>query len=111
MTVENKFDLTANTRIAIPIIIDLEERKVIWTDLSLNENPSTSNNVYNNLSSVTIINKSMTTLNKPNLFDLFKLHIAARGERTFDIKEASMIFATKNSVKPFDIDTIISEYL
>ena len=111
LTVENKFDLTANTRIAIPIIIDLYERKVIWTDLSLKGDPSTNNNVHNNLSSVTIINKSMTTLTKPNLFDLFKLHIAARGERTFDIKEANTIFAIDNGIKPSDIDILVSEYL
>ena len=111
LTVENKFDLTANTRIAIPIIIDLYERKVIWTDLSLMGDPSTNNNVHNNLSSVTIINKSMTTLTKPNLFDLFKLHIAARGERTFDIKEANTIFAIDNGIKPSDIDILVSEYL
>ncbi len=111
LTVENKFDLTANTRIAIPIIIDLYERKVIWTDLSLKGDPSTNNNVHNNLSSVTIINKSMTTLTKPNLFDLLTLHIAARGERTFDIKEANAIFAIDNGIKPSDIDILVSEFL
>ncbi len=111
LTVENKFDLTANTRIAIPLIIDLYERKVIWTDLSLKGNPSTNNNVHNNLSSTTIINKSMTTLVKPNLYDLLTLHIKARGEKTLDIKEANTIFATNKGIKPSDIDILVSEYL
>jgi len=53
----------------------------------------------------------MTTLTKPNLFDLFELHIAARGERTFDIKEANTIFAIDNGIKPSDIDILVSEYL
>ena len=111
LTVENKFDLTANSRVAIPLIIDLYERKVIWVDLSLKGNPSTVNNVHNNLSSMTIINKSMTTLVKPNLYDLLELHIKARGEKTFDIKEANTIFATDNGITPTDIDIIVSDFL
>ena len=111
LTVENKFDLTANSRIAIPLIIDLAERKVIWVDLSLKGNPSTINNVHNNLSSVTIINKSMTTLVKPNLYELFELHIKARGERTFDLKEANTIFAIDKGITATDIDIIVSDYL
>lgn len=111
MTVENKFDLTANTKVAIPIIIDLYERKVIWTDLSLKRHPSVDNNVHNNLSSTSIINKSMTTVIKPNLYDLINLHIEARGEKTLDIKEANTIFAPDNGIKPSDIDVLISEYL
>lgn len=111
LTVENKFDLTANTRVAIPLIIDLYDKKVIWTDLSLKGNPSTNNNVHNNLSSTTIINKSMTTLAKPNLYDLLTLHIKARGEITLDIREANTIFATDKGIKPTDIDILVSEYL
>lgn len=111
LTVENKFDLTANSRVAIPLIIDLYERKVIWVDLSLKGNPSTVNNVHNNLSSTTIINKSMTTLVKPNLYDLLELHVKARGEKTFDIKEANTIFATDKGITPTDIDIIVSEFL
>ena len=111
LTVENKFDLTANTRVAIPFIIDLYDKKVIWTDLSLKCNPSTNNNVHNNLSSTTIINKSMTTLAKPSLYDLLTLHIKARGEITLDIREANTIFAIDKGIKPTDIDILVSEYL
>lgn len=111
LTVENKFDLTANTKIAIPIIIDLKEKKVIWTDLSLTSNPSTNNNVHHNLSTTSIINKAMTTLVKPKLYDLFSLHIAARGEQVLDIDEAKTIFAVDNGIRPSDIDIIMSEYL
>lgn len=111
LTVGNKFDLTANSRVAIPLIIDLYERKVIWVDLSLKGNPSTVNNVHNNLSSTTIINKSMTTLVKPSLYDLLELHIKARGEKTFDLEKANTIFATDKGITPTDIDIIVSDYL
>ncbi|MDR1911941.1 MAG: TerD family protein [Helicobacteraceae bacterium] len=110
-SVENKFDLTANTRVAIPMIIDLQEREIIWTDLGLNRNPSANNNVHNNLSSITIINKAMTDLIKPNLYDLFCLHACARGKTTQNIDEADTIFAPSRGIKPTDIDILISDFL
>jgi hypothetical protein len=111
LTVENKFDLTANSKVAIPLIIDLAERKVIWVDLSLKSNPSTVNNVHNNLSSVTIINKSMTSLVKPDLYSLLELHVKARGEKTLEINEANTIFAPNKGITPSDIEIIVSDYL
>lgn len=110
-TVENKFDLTANSRIAIPLIIDLQERKLTWVDLSLKNIPDYANNVHNNLSSLTIINKAMTMLVKPNLYELFTLHARARGEITTDANQANTIFAVHNGIKPVDIDIIVSEFL
>ncbi|MBV7440471.1 TerD family protein [Weeksellaceae bacterium TAE3-ERU29] len=111
LTVENKFDLTANSKVAIPLIIDLYERKVIWTDLSLAHNLSAHNNVYNNLSSLSIINKSMVSIKKPNLYDLLMLHIRARGSQTLDISQADTIFAVDKGIKPSDIDILISDFL
>lgn len=111
LTVQNKFDLTAKTRIAIPLIVDLDERKVIWTDISLKANPSGVNNVHNNLSSATIINKSMTELVKPNLYDLLTLHAKSRGIQINDVKEADIIFAERDGITPTDIDILVSEYL
>lgn len=110
-TVKNKFDITANTRIAIPMIFDLVERKVIWTDLALKDQPSSNNNVHNNLSSMALINEAMTSLVRPNLYDLFSLHIQAREEETLDIREANTIFAVDKGIKASDIEIILSEYL
>ena len=110
-TVENKFDLTADSKVAIPLILDLRERQVIWTDLSLKNNLQANNNVHNNMSSLTIVNKVMTTLSKPVLYDLFDLHIKARGEKTLDIKKADVIFATDKGITPLDKEKIISQYL
>lgn len=110
-TVENKFDLSANSRIAIPIIIDLEERTVIWTDISLKGDAVSNNNVHNNLSSLTIINRAMTSIQKTSLYELFSLHAQARGERTFEIKEANTIFAVDKGIRPTDTDIIVSNYL
>ncbi len=39
-----------------------------------------------------LVGKALTNLVKPNLYDLFRLHIEARGELVQDIEEAESIF-------------------
>ena len=92
-------------------MIDLLERKIYWTDISLKTNPNFNNNVYNNMSSITIIAKSMMSLVKPNLYDLFDLHVQARGKKVEDVNEANHIFAADKGVTPYDIDEIIANYI
>ena len=110
-TVDNKLDLTADTTICIPMIVDLIDKKVIWTDLALKRTPSYSNNIHNNMSSLTIMAKSMTSLKKPNLYDLFNLHVKARGESVEDSEKADVVFSVKDGITPFDTDKIISEFI
>ncbi len=110
-TVENRFDLTADSKIAIPLIIDLEERKVIWTDLSMDNYENRSNNVNSHLPKLTILNKAMTTLKKPILYDLLMFHTIARGVITSDINEATTIFSLDKGITPFDIEILVSDYL
>ena len=110
-TVVNKFDLTSNANISIPLMIDLLELKVYWTDISLKAIPYFYNNVYHNMSSITIIAKSMMSLVKPNLYDLFDLHVQARGQRVANINEAKHIFAVDQGITPFNIEEIIADYL
>ena len=112
-TILNKFDLTANTTIAIPLILDLSQRQVIWTDLSLKRNPSTANNVHGNRSSLSLLCESMVSLRKPSLHDLFELHIEARGQ-TAPRDDAQTIFSSQpgdGTVTAYDIPLILSDYL
>lgn len=110
-TVENKIDLAANTRACLPLIIDLKERNVIWTDLAVKHNPSHNNNVLHNMSTLTIMNQAMLSLVKPSLFDLFMLHAEARGELVKTIDDAETVFSLREGVTPFDTDKIVGEYL
>jgi hypothetical protein len=110
-TVENKVDLAAKSRIAIPVIMDLIERKVIWCDLSLTKHPEYYNNVEGNLSATTLMGLSMTSLVKPTLYDLFQLHGEARGTIVQEIEEAETVFAMDKGITPFDTEKIISEFL
>lgn len=110
-TVENKIDISTNTKMCMPLIIDLEKRKVIWTDIALAHRPSYSNNVYNNLSSISLMSRAMTSMVKPSLYELFQLHLEARGQKAETKKEADTIFSVKEGITPFDTEQIIAEFL
>ena len=112
-TVEQKVDLTANTTVSIPAILDLEERKVIWADMSLSREPSwgRANNVEDNAKGMVLIGKAMTNFNKPTLDKLFELHALARGEIVDSPETADTIFAVDTGITPYNIDTIAAQFL
>jgi hypothetical protein len=114
-TVEQKFDVTANTRICVPVIFDLVERKAIWTDLSLTrELDEYPNNIENAKGSVALMGKAMTNLVKPNLYDLFYLHSKARGELEFTLEEdeeVDTVFSVNKGITPLDIETIMGDFI
>ncbi|OJJ22039.1 cytoplasmic protein [marine bacterium AO1-C] len=112
-TVQDKVDVTADTRVCIPVIMDLHTRKVVWSDLALRSNPNWYNNVEGNLGGMTLMGKAMTTLKKPNLYDLFMLHAQARGEMVYqnNRNEAEVVFTPEEGITPFDIELIMAEYM
>jgi hypothetical protein len=109
-TLQNKLDLASNTKICLPLIIDLQEKQVIWTDIALKKYPAW-NNLQNNLSAVTVMLKSMTNLRKTTLYDLFSLHIKSRGEFVSDKNQADKIFSVDEGITPFQTEKIASEFL
>lgn len=110
-TVQNKFDLAADSRIAIPAIFDLVERKMIWTDLSLSKRLGQSNNILNNMSSLEILSRAMVSLKKPTLYELFALHASARGRLVAEPEEADVVFSVDGDIKPTDIEEILANFL
>jgi hypothetical protein len=110
-TVANKIDITADTQIAIPVIMDLVERTVIWTDLALTRHPEYYNNVEGNQKGMVLMGKALTTLRKPDLYDLFTLHAKARGELVDTLDQADTIYSVEQGITPFDIEQIMAEYL
>ncbi|WP_341280217.1 TerD family protein [Paenibacillus sp. FSL H8-0537] len=110
-TVSNKIDVTADTEIAVPVILDLVERKIIWTDLSLTRHPNYYNNIEGHQKGMVLIGKAMTDLRKPNLYDLFNLHAKARGELVDTAEQADVIFSVEEGTTPFDIELIMADYV
>jgi hypothetical protein len=109
-TVANKLDLAANTQIAIPAVLDLKQRTIIWCDLALTSQPNYDNNVEGHESGIALMGKAMTTMQKSNLYDLFRLHALARGTIVATEEEAETIFSPEHGITPYDIEEIMAEY-
>ena len=110
-TVENKIDLAADSTGATPLILDLKERKMIWCDLVTG-----GRTLYGQAKSIGLMCKAIAELNRPKLYDLFSLHVEARGNRVSSPEEADMVFAEKSveaqmSITPFDLDRIMSQFM
>lgn len=109
-TVQDRLDLTAASRIAIPLLVDVQERKLIWCDMALKNNPNFVNNVHANLGGVALTLQSFVTLKKPTLWDLFLLHVKARGTLVDTPEAAETVFSVESGT-PFRLDEIASQYL
>ena len=109
-TVENKIDIVSDTRICLPMIVDLIKMEVIWTDIALKKSPMW-NTVHHNLRGVSLMTKALTNLTKTTLHELFSLHIEARGELAKSAEDVDTVFSLEKGISPFDAEIITSEYM
>lgn len=109
-TVQDRLDLTAETRIAIPLIIDVQGNQVIWCDMSLRRHPQWNNNIHGNLSGIALTLQSLTNLQKPSLYDLFLLHVQARGAQVGSPAEAEVAFSVDRET-PYHQEEVVSQFL
>lgn len=109
-TVQDRFDLTADTRVAIPIVFDIVERKAIWCDMALRDHPRYCNNVHANLKGINLTIRSMVQLSKPTIYDLLTLHAKARGEIVDSLEGAETIFSVEAGT-PFELEKLASEFM
>jgi hypothetical protein len=109
-TVQDRLDLTADTTIAMPVLFDLVDRKVIWCDMALRRYPNFPNNVATNQSGITLTLRSMTEMSRPNLYDLFRLHAQARGTLVDAPEGADTVFS-REAGTPFQLETIASDFM
>lgn len=108
-TVVQKMDLTANTTSAIPVVFDLAAKEFIWCDMTAGH--GTASNVENRLSAVAATCYAVVNMSKPNLYDLIKLHIRARGIEVENPEEADIVFDIDKGITPYDTEVFMSEYL
>jgi len=108
-TVQDKIDLTSDTTVSIPVIIDLEERQIIWADVALRSS-GWINNVHANRDNIARLARAMVELDRPNLYDLFLMHTEARGTPS-PRDGADAVFSVHEGVTPFDSDRILGEFL
>ena len=110
-TVVDKLDVASNTSICIPAVFDLVAKEVIWADLALTRRPAFSNNALNNLSSLSLMLRSLTSLAKPDLHTLFSLHVKARGSLAEAVEKPDTTFSFKDGITPLDVDRIRADFL
>ncbi len=127
-TVENKIDITTNTKNIIPMVFDLESREMIWCDIiPSRRRKKIPNNVENNQASIEQVLQSIISLNgRPTLYNLMLIHAQARGvvinddnEIIKDMNPKDMVesdvidtvFSLNYGITPRDINLINSEYL
>jgi len=110
-TVQDKIDLATNAQVCVPIVLDLVERKIIWADLALKENPLRYNNIEANYPGIISMGKAVTNMVKPSLYDLLVIHATARGTITEDIETAETIFSVEKGITPFDSEVIMANFL
>lgn len=109
-TVQDKIDITTETTVNVPVIIDIADKKLIWVDLGF-KSDAAINNIGTHRSSLENICRVMTNLNRPNLYDLFSMHAEERGEIVENKEEADTVFSMHEGITPFDIEKILGEFL
>ena len=96
-TVEMNIDLNSDSKVCIPVVFDCVDRSFVWCDIAMpiaqTRTHYFGNNIESNLKGVTAVCYAMTHLRKPNLYDLVKLNVAARGEIVAKREDADVIFS------------------
>lgn len=112
-TVANKIDLAANATAAAPLVLDLKQRQMIWADLSL-----TGRNLFSTSKTVGAFAKGVANMNRPRLYDLFSMHVEARGRQVKSADKANLIISENGilagdytQITPYDLDKIMSQFM
>lgn len=109
-TVQDRIDIAGDTTVNIPLILDLEERQVIWADIAL-KGRGAINNSRRNEDNLARMGKAIANLRKPTLYDLFSMHAEARGSLTTRRDEADTVFGLYEGITPFDTERIMAEFM
>ena len=109
-TVIDKLDVTSPTKMTMPLLIDVLERKVIWADMTMRHNNRRANAVFANRATLAHILMAIVGARRPNLYDLMALHAQARGTLVGDRAGADIAFTLEDSF-PFRAEEIASSYM
>ena len=111
-TVKMKIDLASNsTNQVMPMMFDVENNEMIWTDISIKPNQLYNNTVVDNQDSIGRVIQGLALMRKVDLYTLFRLNAEARGKIVKSIDAADVICSLDKGVTPFDVDKIIGEWM
>lgn len=113
-TVQNKFDVNGRGSYAIPILIDLVERTIIFVDLYVNAIAST-NNVEGAYRDISVLSRELARMieTRPNMYDLARWNVQGRSACIINKKEeADMIIGVdEGEYQVQQIEKILSELI
>ncbi len=113
--VETKIELNTKARAITTVMYDVEKDRFIWIEKELNN----SRTQYHALSGVAAQLYNYTQLERPQLYDLIKLHAESRGEIVDTPEEADIVFREERLdlpenikvISPYDAEVFVSEFL
>jgi stress response protein SCP2 len=112
-TVQNKFDLSGTGGYCVPLIVDLEAKEIIVTDLYMGTR-NFHNSVEGAYAEVCKASREISrfTESRPTLEGLAQLHQEARGATLVSREEADISFGISEcTYNASDVETLLSELL
>jgi hypothetical protein len=112
-TVTQKINLSGDSNDLVPLILDLETKEIIWTELtggivSAGSSISNSDDKFENMLKASLLLGKQ----KPNLFKLFDLHCQARATNVdYVFNEEVKYDLVLDIDKAFDIDDIVANWI
>jgi stress response protein SCP2 len=110
-TVHTRFDLASASQLVTPIVLDLEENTAIWLDLAISHNELRERSVAANRASMQSLLWPAIARPMPDLMELFTTHAHARGTLVATREEADFVIGPWGNLDPFDVPTILSQYV
>lgn len=112
LTVKHKVDLSLNSKMVMAMIVDVNNKNIIWSELAIENNNTNFNSITTNSYRIAIGAKSILNTEKPTIYDLAMLNARARANNIVsDISKADTIFSLDDGITPYDTDIILSELL
>ena len=112
-TVVQKYNLTSNSRVSMPVVFDLHTREAVFVDSSptigrgrLGSNAENTSNPIK-----TMMKYMLESPDKVSLYELLSLHAEARGTIAENPGEADTVFSIEHGITPFDVNKIQSEFI
>lgn len=109
--VQQAFDITADTTVSLPLIIDLQTKDAKWVDVSLTADPSQSNNVRSNKTALKRLIAALVQQPYSTLYDLFTVHAKARGTLVESKDNAETVFEVVDGRPNITSEDVTADYL
>lgn len=111
-TVQQRVDISSETKLMVPAVIDVVDRQITWADIALRNSRRLQNMVETNSVSLATMGQAIMDLHKPNLGELFMCHVDGRGGNLVDTpEEADIVFSPTQGITPYDVDEIVAKWI